>query len=66
MMFKHLNSGKNNKTLINLFIGKHHIQKQKWANTKLNIHWYKTELMQNTELQAKCTFQIFETLTTNT
>ncbi len=46
-MFKHLKSGKNNKTLINLFIGKHHIQKQKWANTKLNIHWYKTELIQS-------------------
>lgn len=45
-MFKHLNSGEN-KTLINLFIWKHHIQTQKWANTKLNIHWYKTELMQS-------------------
>ncbi len=46
-MFQHLNSGKNNKTLIHLFIGKNHIQKKKWANTKLNIHWYKTDLIQS-------------------
>lgn len=35
-MFKHMNDDKNNKSLINLFIGKHNIQKQKWANTKPN------------------------------